>query len=133
MMATFNQAAAKYVELEHAIEAINKKAKAEVAALKKIQADIENWFALRAEEEGLKNIPTEHGTVYWATHSSATVADQGVFRDFCINNDAMDLMETRASKTAVASYVESHGGLAPPGVNFKQVRVFNLRETSIKE
>ncbi len=130
---TFNQAAEKYLELERAIVMIKNKAKTEVAALEKVQADIENWFALRAEEEGLKNIPTEFGTVYWATHSSATVADQALFRDFCLNNNALDLMETRASKTAVASYVESHGGLPPPGVNFKTFRAFNLRSSSLSK
>lgn len=88
--------------------------------------DLESWFALRAQEDGLENIKTAKGTVYWATHSSASVAEPGVFKEFVINNKLWELLETRAAKLAVKDYTDAHG-VTPPGVNFASVKVFNLR------
>jgi hypothetical protein len=125
----YEQAAAKHVEIEGEITRINNEAKKKVASLNKILADIENWFALKAQEEGLKSIPTPVGTVYWSTHYSATVANPTAFKTFVIEKGLYDLMETKASKTAVKSYIEGHGE-APPGVNFSSRKVFNLRENT---
>lgn len=125
----FDDAAKKYLELRDEVEAIDRKAKAKKAELTKIMVDIENWFALTAEEQGLKTIPTLAGTAYWAVHTSASVAEAAVFRDYVISNQAWDLIETRASKTAVKSFIEGHGE-PPPGVNFSSIRVFNLRRSN---
>lgn len=124
----YEQAAAKYTELRNAVAAIDKKAKEEKAKLTSVMVDIENWFALKAQEEGLKTIPTTVGTAYWSTHNSATTAEPAVFKQFVIDNQQWDLLETRPSKTAVKSYIEGHG-VPPPGVNFSSIKVFNLRAT----
>ena len=125
----YEDAAKKYCELRDEVERIEKDAKAKKAEIKKIMVDIENWFTLKAQEEGLKTIPTTCGTAYWTVHSRATVADPDVFRRFVIDNSAWDLMETRASSLAVKSYVEAHGA-PPPAINYSTVRVFNLRQTN---
>ena len=125
----FEQAAEKYVELDTEIDRINKAAKSKVSELKKMQLDIENWLTLRAQEDGLKSIPTAVGTVYWSTHYSASVAEPQVFKEHVISTGEFDLMEVRASKTAVKSYIEGHG-VAPPGVNFSSIKVFNLRKST---
>lgn len=124
----FEQAAAKYVELRNEQDRITKEAKKKVAELEKLKVDIENWFSLRAQEEGLQNIPTSAGTAYWTTHISATCAEPSVFRQFVIDNGSWDLMEVRPLKTAVKSYVEGHG-TPPPGINYSSIKVFNLRAT----
>lgn len=116
------------MEISAEIDRINAEAKKKVANLKLIIDDLENWFALKAQEEGLKAIPTSVGTVYWATHYSATVANPTAFKDFVIANGLYDLMETKASKIAVKSYIEGHGE-PPPGVNFSSRSAFNLRKT----
>jgi hypothetical protein len=122
----YEQAAAKYVELRTEVDRINKAAKAKVAELNKVMLDIENWFTLKADEDGLKTIPTLAGTAYWSTVSSASVAEPTVFKQYVIDNGAWDLIETRAAKLSVKSFVESNGQ-PPPGVNFSSVKVFNLR------
>jgi len=127
----YELAAAKYKELEAEVARIDAEAKKKKAALAKIMGDIENWFALRAQEDGLKNIPTSEGTVYWSTHYSASVAEPQVFKDYVMSNKAFDLMEVRAAKLAVKSFIEGHGE-PPPGVNFSSRKVFNLHKT-VKE
>ena len=124
----YEQASAKYTELRDKVAAIEKKADAEIAAVKSIMVDIENWFALKAQEEGLKTIPTAVGTVYWSNRNSATTAEPAVFKQYVIDNKQWDLLETRPSRLAVKSFVEAHG-TPPPGVNYASIRVFNLRAT----
>jgi len=128
----FEQAGEKYIALRNEVARIEGEAKTAVAELKSTMQDIENWFTIRAQEEGLSKIPTSVGTVYWSTHNSATVADRAALFEFCSANNAWDLIESRVSKTAVKSHIEGHG-VPPPGVNFASVQVFNLRKTTPKE
>jgi hypothetical protein len=125
----YETASAKYLEFRNEVERIEKEAKAKTAALRAVMADIESWFAAKAQEEGLKTIPTAHGTAYWSTHYSAKAANPTLFKDFVIANKMFDLLETRASKVAVKSFIEANGA-PPPGVDFTSVNVFNLRSTT---
>jgi hypothetical protein len=90
---------------------------------------LENWFTAKAQEDGLSTIKTNAGTAYWSTHHSATVGSREDLFNFCKDNNAWDLLEARASKTAVRSYIEASGE-PPPGVNFKSVSVFNFRKSN---
>lgn len=89
------------------------------------------WMEARAREEGLRNVPTQHGTGYWATHVSASVAAPEVFRSYVLENKAWDLLELRAGKKGVESFVNAHGE-PPPGVNYTRTSVFNLRAVGDK-
>lgn len=122
----YQEAARKYSELRRELEILEAKQKEEKAALKKKMVTLESWFTAKANEDGIKDIPTEYGLVYWSTHNSATVASREDFFTFCRENEAWDLLEARAAKTAVKSYVEAEG-TPPPGVDFKSVKVFNFR------
>jgi len=42
------------------------------------------------------------------------------------------MVEARASKLGVKSFIESNGA-PPPGINFSSTRVFNLRKAQAKE
>jgi hypothetical protein len=128
----FEQAAEKYLSLRTEVARIEGEAKTAVAGLKTTMLDIENWFTLRAQEEGLINIKTSFGTAQWRTHNSATCADRSALFEFCKTNDAWDLIESRPSKTAVKSYIDGHG-VPPPGVNFSSVKLFSITKSVSKE
>jgi hypothetical protein len=124
----YEVAAHKYLELRNAVTAMeneHKRAKAELVGKMTV---LENWFTAKATEEGLTNIPTPSGTAYWSTHHSATVASRHELFTYCMENGTWDLIESRASKTAVKSFIEAHGA-PPPGVNYNSVSVFNFRAT----
>lgn len=123
----FNEAAKLYIALRNEVDGIDRDVKARKAELRERMTHLENWFALRAQEEGLTTIATNVGTAYWSTHNTATVADRGAFFEHCKSTDNFDLIESRASKTAVKSYIDAYGA-PPPGVNFGSTRVFNLRQ-----
>lgn len=125
----YELAAEKYIAIRKEVERIEREAKVAVAELKKTALDLENWISLQAQTDGLKTINTRVGTAYWATHNTASVASREALFAYCKENDAWDLIESRASKTAVKSFIEGNGA-PPPGVNFSSVQVFNFRKAT---
>jgi hypothetical protein len=125
----YEQAADRYMQVRKELDALEREYKERKAAIKEKQIVLENWFTAKAQEDGLSTIKTNSGTAYWSTHHSATVASREDLFQFCKENEAWDLLEARASKTAVRSYIES-AGEPPPGVNYKSVSVFNFRKSN---
>jgi hypothetical protein len=117
----------RYLQVRAEIEALEREHKANKAKLTEKLVAVENWITAKAQEDGLETVKTSHGTGYWSTHHTATVASREELFTHCKLNDAWDLVEARASKTAVKSYIEANGA-PPPGVNFSSTRVFNLRK-----
>lgn len=122
----FDKAIQAYVDTRNKIAAIDRRAKEEAKPLKEHLAMLEAWVTQQADKQGLKNVPTPHGTGYWSTHSKCSVASPDDFFEYVKENERWDLIEKRASKTAVAAEVKSTGE-PPPGVNFSQHRAFNVR------
>lgn len=65
---------------------------------------------------GLDSVRGPSGTAYKHISTSVTVSDQREFQRHVIGAEAWDLIEWRASKTAVNEIVE-RGEQLPPGVN----------------
>jgi ABC-type Zn uptake system ZnuABC Zn-binding protein ZnuA len=125
----YEQAADRYMQVRKELDALDREYKERKAAIKEKMITLENWFTAKAQEDGLSTIKTNAGTAYWSTHHSATVGSREDLFNFCKDNNAWDLLEARASKTAVRSYIEASGE-PPPGVNFKSVSVFNFRKSN---
>lgn len=128
----YEMAAEKYLQVRNQIEAMEREHKAAKAVLNEKLMALESWFTAKASEDGLETVKTPSGTAYWSTHHTATVASREEFFNFCKEHDAWDMVESRASKTGVKSYIEANGA-PPPGVNFSSTRVFNLRKAQSKE
>lgn len=123
----YEKAISKYIELRHEIESIEREAKLKTGDLRKNMALLEAWITSKADAEGLKTVPSFAGTGYWSTHYTCTVPAPAQFFDFVRDNQQWDLLEKRASKTAVKAFAEATG-TPPPGVNFSSYRAFNVRE-----
>jgi hypothetical protein len=119
----FDRAAELYLGLRGEIAVLE----SQISEKKVKQAELADWFAIRAAEEGLQTVPTPHGTAYWSTRYSATVADPSAFKDFVIEHKLFDMLENRASSVAVKSYIDGNGEV-PPGINFSSTKVFALRK-----
>jgi len=125
----YEQAAERYLSAKKDMEALDREFKERKAKIREKLVVLENWFTAKAQEDGLSSVKTSCGTAYWSTHHSATVASREDFFSFCKEEDAWDLLEARASKTAVKSYIEA-AGEPPPGVNYSAVNVFNFRKAN---
>lgn len=128
----YEQAAERLLAVRGEIDTLERAHKAAKAQLTERLVMLENWFTAKAQEEGLESVKTYLGTAYWSVHNTATVASRAELFDFCKQTDAWDLLEARASKTAVKSFIDGNGA-PPPGVNFSSTRVFNFRKASAKE
>lgn len=123
----YELAAERFLLVRNAIDKMEQEHKAAKAELTEKLVALENWFTAKAQEDGLDSIKTSYGTGYWSTHHTATVASREELFGYCKANDTWDLVEARASKTAVKSFIEGNGA-PPPGVNFSSARVFNFRK-----
>ena len=114
-----------YFQCKSEVAAIEAEAKEKSTPLKEKMNTLIAWMEAKAQEEGLKNVPTQYGTGYWTTHTNCSVANSTEFFDFV-------RIEKRASKAAVSAYLDENKAL-PPGINFGKVRVFNVRAAGEKE
>lgn len=128
----YDIAAERYLQVRNQIESLEREHKTAKAVLTEKLVALENWISAKAQEDGLETVKTPHGTAYWSTHHTATVGSREEFFNFCKEHDAWDMVESRASKTGVKSYIEAHGA-PPPGVNFSSAKVFNMRKAQSKE
>lgn len=128
----YDIAAERYLQVRNQIDSLEREHKTAKAALTEKLIALENWMTAKAQEDGLETVKTPHGTAYWSTHHTATVGSREEFFNFCKEHDAWDMVESRASKTGVKSYIEAHGA-PPPGVNFSSAKVFNMRKAQSKE
>jgi len=122
-----------YMKCRREYELIEGECAVKLTPVREKQQALLQWMEAKAMSEGLKNVPVAGvGTGYWTTHLTATVANPTVFWDFVKQNEAFDLVETRASSKAVKSYIDGHN--APvPGVNFGQTQVFKVRAANVKD
>lgn len=110
-------------ELKAQMEKAHKERKAKVQSkMDKLEAEFLQFF----EETGQESARTKYGTPYTQLRESVTVSSRDDFLDFVRENGAWDMLENRASKTAVLEYKEEHEEL-PPGLNYRAERIVNVK------
>lgn len=77
---------------------------------------------------GVESVKTAHGTAFTKVSTSASVADWPILLDFIKANELWPMLERRVSKTVVQEYRDEHNDL-PPGINWTESRVLNIRRT----
>jgi hypothetical protein len=94
-------------------------------ALDKIEAVILKTF----DASGMDSAKTENGTAYTSRLVTATVADPDIFMQHIIATEAWHMIEKRCSKVGVEQYRAEHDEV-PPGINWREERVVNVRRSS---
>lgn len=108
-----------YVKLRDRKSAIEAKHKEELAPIRKLMDEVEAKMLAAMMETNTTSLKTKAGTAYQTTRVSATVADRDAFKTYCTDNDAWELADIRAGKTAIRAMVEETGEL-PPGINWRE-------------
>ena len=90
---------------------------------------LENAMLDTLNKLGVDSIKAPSGTVYKKLTTSVTVGDQREFRRHVIGDEAWDLIDWRANKTAVNDLIEN-GGELPPGINRNAFYTVGVRRSS---
>ena len=129
-MASAEQVIEKYVSLRDKKAELKKAFDAEVKKLDDAMETMETYLmALMNELGGVDNIKTGAGTAYKAQRTKASIADRQLAREFVLETGNLDLLELRASSTAVKQYLDENGAL-PPGFNAIVEESINIRRAN---
>jgi hypothetical protein len=120
---------AKYIELRDKKAQMKAEFDEKAAKLDAVLDQIEASLLKTFDTAGMDSVKTPFGTAYTSTQTSASIADPDVFREFVKANNAWDMFQNRVSKTAVEQYKAVHDDV-PPGVNWREERVVNVRRAS---
>jgi hypothetical protein len=116
-----------YVLLRDKKAAMEAKHREELAPIREMMTKVENTMLQHMEETGTTSLSSKGvGTAYQTTRASATISDREAFKQYCEENDAWELADIRAGKTAIREMLESSGEL-PPGVNWSTVVAVNFK------
>ncbi len=126
MPTNVNDAVSAYIKLRDKRDEVKKQHKEALAPLYYALERLDVWFLKELSSQGAQNIKTDAGTVFTKKRVSVTVRDWDAFIEFVLDNNELGLLEQRASKTAVAEFLEASGGL-PPGVAVTTERVAQIR------
>lgn len=73
------------------------------------------------------SVKTKAGTAYTSTKYTASLADPKAFMDYVVNTGQFDLLERRASVTAVKQFIEDNNGQLPAGCNLSSHTSLRVR------
>ena len=119
----------KYVELRDKKSQLKSEYDAKAVKLDAALDQIEAALLKTFDAAGMDSVKTPFGTAYTTVLTNASIADADAFRAFVKENDAFEFFQNRPSKAAIEQYKAVHGDV-PPGVNWREERVVNVRRSA---
>ena len=101
MNTDMNTRVEQYIKLRDHIKSITEKHEAELAPFKDLLERMNAAMLQRLNDLGGDSLKAEKGTVYRTERKAASIADADAFMDFVVANNAWDLLDRKANKTAV--------------------------------
>jgi len=98
------------------------------AQLQKQLDTVDSELRDRLKELGSTSVKTEYGTVIMSVKTRYTTQDWDSFKQFVMQNDALDLMEKRIAQLNMKRFLEENPGLVPPGLNSDSEYVISVRK-----
>lgn len=106
-----------YIKMRAKIQEITQAYEAEVGALKEQQDAVALAMKDQMRALGSDSIKTPNGTVILSQKTRFYTQDWDSFKQFVIQNDALDLLEKRIAQGNMKTFLEENPGLVPPGLN----------------
>jgi len=128
MSTTIDDRVDQYVKIRDKIREMEKTHEEIIKPYKEALEGLNSLLLQHLQTMGVESARTMSGTVYITPKTSASVADVSAFWDFIISNNAFELIDKRANKTAVSDFVREKG-MAPPGVNYSVTHVVGVRRS----
>ena len=115
-----------YITIRDTIAQIKARQKVELQPYNEALDKLELQVLQVLNDAGVESMKTSAGTAYTSTKTSVTVADKSAFMDYVTSNNAFELLDVRANKTAVDGFLEENQDV-PPGVNVRREITVNFR------
>jgi hypothetical protein len=106
-----------YRKIKAEIDELTKDYDTKVEQLKEKQNTLK--FAMKDQMQalGVKTVNTTFGTVSMVQKTRYSTQDWDAFKDFVVENHAVDLLEKRIAQTNMAQFLADNPGSVPPGLN----------------
>ena len=106
-----------YLKMRTAIQEVQQEYDSKLAALKEQQDCVKFAIKERMLSLGTTSARTDFGTVILSKKTRYSTNDWASFKEFIINNDAVDLLEKRIAQKNMETFLTENPGLVPPGLN----------------
>ena len=103
---------------------------AQIATIKEQQEQVSTAMRDKMKELGVNSVRTDHGTVTMLKKTRYYTQDWDSFKNFVLENQAVDLLERRIAQTNMTQFLEENPGLVPPGLNAESKLDVSVRKPS---
>lgn len=116
-----------YLKTREFIKQLEEETKQKVEEFLKIQTDIETALNVKMTEQGLQNVKTSAGLLYFTTKTQVRKTDGLALLNFCKERNDFSLMQLTPLKSEVVNYVQATGTV-PPGVDYQTFKELAFRK-----
>lgn len=106
-----------YRKIYAKVQDLTKEYESKIEELKAQQDEIKNAMKDQMMALGTNSVKTNEGTIILAQKVRYYTDDWDSFKQFVVDNDALDLFERRISQKNMALFLEDNPGLVPAGLS----------------
>lgn len=106
-----------YRKIYAKVQDLTKEYESKIEELKAQQDEIKNAMKDQMMALGTNSVKTDEGTIILAQKVRYYTDDWDSFKQFVVDNDALDLFERRISQKNMALFLEDNPGLVPAGLS----------------
>jgi hypothetical protein len=119
-----------YLKIRTKIQLLTQDYEKEKAALEAQKDEVSRAMRDQMKTLGTKSVKTEFGTVMLGVKTTYSTEDWEAFRDFCIKNNTIDLLQRRIAQQNMAKWLEENPEDVPPGLNSDSEYTVTVRKPS---
>ena len=119
-----------YLKIRTRVQLLTQEYEKEKAGLAAQKAEVANAMRDQMKALGSKSVKTEYGTVMLGVKTRYSTQDWDAFKDFCISNNTIDLLERRIAQRNMAKWLEENPEDVPPGLNSDSEYEVTVRKPS---
>jgi|TARA_R110000822_G_scaffold15103_3_gene52546 hypothetical protein len=119
-----------YLKIRTRVQLLTQEYEKEKAGLEAQKAEVANAMRDQMKALGSKSVKTEYGTVMLGVKTRYSTQDWDAFKDFCISNNTIDLLERRIAQRNMAKWLEENPEDVPPGLNSDSEYEVTVRKPS---
>lgn len=119
-----------YLKIRTKVQLLTQDYEKQKAGLEAQKTEVANAMRDQMKALGSKSVKTEYGTVMLGVKTRYTTQDWDSFKDFCIKNNTIDLLERRIAQRNMAKWLEENPEDVPPGLNSDSEYEVTVRKPS---